>query len=210
MRTANIRHFVQAWLGGSVVILTALVWYGDTNSLDIALRNWALNSNTSISVIVWESITLLGSVVVVGGLTLTSLGVLAARKQWQPARRLGLAMLGAVAWDNLVKWIIQRPRPDEFYPGTMPLTFSFPSGHALYSFTFYMMMASVITRHIHGAWVKCVWGIAFTLVLMIGASRIFLGVHYGTDVLAGYLIGATWLVFLLPIGNREPESFHFQ
>ena len=204
MRLASVRRFSAAWPGSTLLILTALVWHGDTSSLDTALHNWALNLNTSITIRLWESITLLGTVVVVGGLTFLSLGVFVARKQWQAARLLSIGMFGAVIWDNLFKWMIRRPRPEEFYPGTMPATFSFPSGHALYSFTFYVMMASIISGQIDGKLAKLVWGTAITLVLLIGASRIFLGVHYATDVLAGYLIGAAWLLFLLPSSKTQP------
>ena len=201
--TGSWRITAMLAMAGSFAILTFLVWNGNTNTFDIALRNWALGSNNPMSVTVWEDISLMGSVAVLSSLTFLSLGLLVVRSDWRAARLLALAMCGAVGFDTSIKWIVQRPRPDEVYAFTMPTTYSFPSGHALYSVTFYLTIAWIIGQQNGGNWMKGVWGSAIAIVVLIGASRIFLGVHYGSDVLGGYLIAAIWLIILwTPTGTN--------
>jgi undecaprenyl-diphosphatase len=183
-------------LGGSFAVLAVLVWNGETDAFDLALRYWALSFNTPKSVAVWESISLMGSVAVLSGLTFLSIGLFAMRRDWPVMRQIALAMGGAMALDTISKWMVHRPRPGEVYAHTMPASYSFPSGHALYSLTFYMSIAIIISRRSRGHQTKAIWSAAVLLSALIGASRIFLGVHYGSDVLGGYLIAAVWLIIL--------------
>ena len=178
-------------------VLTVLVWNGDTEAFDQALRTAALKANSSASVQIWQDITVLGSVAVITTLTLLSLATFAILRQWLAVKALTVAMLGAMVFDNGMKWLVHRPRAQEVYAGTMPTSFSFPSGHALFSFTFYLTMAALLSRQSPQPWKAMIWSIGSLLVTLIGASRIFLGVHYGSDVLAGYLISGLWLIVLL-------------
>lgn len=177
--------------------LLILVWNGETANVDIALRTWALGINTPYLVSIWETFSLMGSLAVLSGLTVVSVGILAARHKWQAVKLIVLAMAGAVLLNNSIKWLVQRPRPEEIYAQTMPSSFSFPSGHALHSFTFYVVLATIIGRYSTGKTKFSVWFAAIIAVALIGASRIFLGVHYGSDVLGGYLIAAYWLMLVL-------------
>ena len=92
----------------------------------------------------------MGSVGVLGSLTFLTMGIFAMRRSWQAVRQIAFAMGGAVALDTIVKWIMRRPRSDEVYAHTMPASYSFPSGHALYSLTFYISIAIVMNRHTQG------------------------------------------------------------
>lgn len=202
--TAGRRRAAMMVIAGSFAILLALVWTGETDSIDTALRNWAISWNSQTTVAVWQDISLMGSVAVISGLTMLSLGAFLILGDWLAARLIMLSMLGAVALDTSIKWIVQRPRPDEAYLHTMPTTYSFPSGHALYSFMFYLTIASIANRHVFGNWRWGVWCFAIATIALIGASRIFLGVHYGSDVIGGYLIAAIWMVFLSP--DKAPDK----
>jgi undecaprenyl-diphosphatase len=136
--------------------------------------------------------------------------VIAGTALWLSNRRkqalaLALAMLGAVVLDNAFKLTFHRVRPEAFY-GFVPPTYSFPSGHALFAACFYGAVASILTAEVQDAALRTtVWIAAVLLVLCIGLSRIYLGVHYPTDVLAGYLAGAGWLA-----GLRGARMFRFQ
>jgi undecaprenyl-diphosphatase len=204
MMTAGRRRAALMVIAGSFAILLALVWTGETNSIDTLLRNWALRWNDQATVAVWKDISLMGSVAVISGLTTLSLGAFLTLRDWLAARLIMLSMLGAVPLETTIKWIVQRPRPDEAYFDTMPTTYSFPSGHALYSFMFYLTIAAIISRQVFGNWRWGVWCSAIVIVALVGASRIFLGVHYGSDVLGGYLIAAIWMVFLSP--EKAPDK----
>ena len=101
--------------------------------------------------------------------------------------------------NEILKRIIQRPRPF-FYPLVSAGSYSFPSNHAAISFVFYAVLTYLIyrfTRSVRLAAISALF--SFSLILMVGISRIYLGVHYPTDVLAGWLVGLCWLsgVFLV-------------
>ena len=201
------RNAIVCVMGMSLAFLTFFVWNGDTNAADAALRNWALSFNNSTSVAVWENISLMGSVAVLSSLTIVSACIFAVRRNWQSAQRLVLAMLGAVALNTIIKQMVQRPRPDEVYAHTMPMSYSFPSGHALYSFTFYLTIAWIVDHQNSSNWTKYIRVVAIVLVALIGTSRIFLGVHYGSDILGSYLIATIWLMLLsTQAAVNEPQS----
>jgi undecaprenyl-diphosphatase len=106
---------------------------------------------------------------------------------------LAITMAGVSTLDYVLKLAFHRPRPIAFY-GTSPTSYSFPSGHALGSFCFYGVLAAVLASRATGRKSKfLIWLAAALLVGMIGLSRIYLGVHYPSDVIAGYLAGAVWV-----------------
>jgi undecaprenyl-diphosphatase len=132
--------------------------------------------------------------------------MIAATALWLTARRkqallLALAMLGAVVLDNGFKLAFHRVRPAAYF-GPLPPTYSFPSGHALFAVCFYGALASILTAETQNAALRTtVWTAAVLLALSIGLSRIYLGVHYPSDVLAGYLAGVGWLAALCGAGT---------
>jgi undecaprenyl-diphosphatase len=180
-----------------LVVLFILVWNGETDNVDLALYKWLLGFNTPYLVSIWKGISVMGSLVVLSGLTLVSIGILAARHDWSAVKLIAIAMGGSVLLNNSIKWLVHRPRPEEIYMQTMPPSFSFPSGHALHSFTFYVVIATIIGRYSTGKTKFGIWFAAVVTVALIGASRVFLGVHYGSDVLGGYLIAALWLMIVV-------------
>lgn len=137
-----------------------------------------------------EALTWFGSLsvlVVFSGIELVVLVRLGLRGD---ARFVLCVMAGAVILENAVKFSIQRLRPPPFF-GTNPTSYSFPSGHALFSLCFYGALAVILGRR--GAPRAVLWTVVVCLVTAIGGTRIDLGVHYPSDVLAGYLIAIAWL-----------------
>ena len=132
------------------------------------------------------------------------LGFLQAR--WpEDAAWLSLTMAGSAVIVLAPKYLFQRARPVPFY-GTAPPSYSFPSGHAVASFCFFAQLALVFTRHIRSR-MACVliWFAAAVLIAGIGFSRIYLGVHYTTDVIAGYAVAAAWCN-TIAIMQRSPSA----
>lgn len=106
---------------------------------------------------------------------------------------LTITQAGALVLNVSLKYAFHRARPTPFF-GPVPHTYSFPSGHALFSFCFYGVLAGLLTDRIQSRLVEAViWVAAAILVAAIGLSRIYLGVHYPTDVVAGYLTAAIWV-----------------
>jgi undecaprenyl-diphosphatase len=119
---------------------------------------------------------------------------------------LAVAMGGSVVLDVSLKLAFHRARPVPFF-GTVPLTYSYPSGHALSSLCFYGVLAGLCCARIQSRAARTlIWIGTGVLVAGIGLSRIYLGVHYPTDVIAGYLAGAIWIGTLLFAALRHAQS----
>jgi undecaprenyl-diphosphatase len=109
--------------------------------------------------------------------------------------------------DLALKHTFHRARPIGFF-GISPSSYSFPSGHALGSLCFYGVLAAILSARVRGRAARfCIWIAASILVTLIGFSRIYLGVHYPSDVIAGYCAAAVWVgmvVFLdRTLGRRR-------
>lgn len=102
----------------------------------------------------------------------------------------------------VLKNAFRRARPEPFFNTILPASYSFPSGHSLASFCFYGALAAIIVVRVERLWLKTtIWLAAAFLIALIGISRIYLGVHYPSDVLAGYAVGFIW-VMTIAIGDR--------
>jgi membrane-associated phospholipid phosphatase len=123
---------------------------------------------------------------------------LATIYMWRSGHRrlaLFLALTGLLggAIDSIVKIIVDRPRPSLEHPVASAHGMSFPSGHAMTSLVGYGALLLVFIPRIPKAWRKPIWVVAAVVIVAIGFSRLALGVHYISDVLGGYLLGAAWL-----------------
>ena len=135
---------------------------------------------------------------VIGGQVLTALAIMVPLALWwRGMRRASLWLvtttLGALVLDLSLKYAFHRTRPTPYFGGT-PLTYSFPSGHSLFSFCFYGTLAGLLAARTPSRNLKTlIYVSAGLLILCVGLSRIYLGVHYPTDVIAGYLAAAVWV-----------------
>ncbi|WP_199614847.1 phosphatase PAP2 family protein [Paenibacillus alkalitolerans] len=111
-----------------------------------------------------------------------------------------LSVAGAYALNTLVKMFVERPRPD-IEPLFAADGFSFPSGNATIAVALFgyaaVVMTGVIVRS--RSWTTVVSCAAAALILLIGAFRVYAGVHYASDIIAGYLLGAAWLFIVLSL-----------
>lgn len=116
------------------------------------------------------------------------------RKGWRiSAALLVVATLGGIALTAVLKNVFERARPDLFESAYVESSYSFPSGHATMAVGFYGTLALLVAWRLTGLrrWAVVLAGVA--LVLLIGFSRLYLGVHYPTDVLAGFLAAPLWI-----------------
>jgi undecaprenyl-diphosphatase len=115
---------------------------------------------------------------------------------------LVITMIGAVVLDVVLKSSFHRTRPVPFFDALPPSSYSFPSGHAIASFCFYSTVAAIISARTRSRGIRItVWALAAFLVTLIGISRIYLGVHYPSDVLAGYGAAFIWVI-MVSLGDR--------
>lgn len=116
--------------------------------------------------------------------------------KWRHAALLfTITMAGALVLNGTLKLLFHRARPEPFFGIVAPTSYSFPSGHALYSLCFYGTLAVITGARLRSLAVQLAIRVAaVSLILLIGTSRIYLGVHYPSDVLAGYMTGFIWVM----------------
>ena len=113
-----------------------------------------------------------------------------------------VALAGAGLLNVLLKLFFARVRPEAFFDYPLPGSPSFPSGHALYAASVFGGLAVLLTARISSFPLQVgVWIVTVSLILLVGSSRIYLGVHYPSDVLAGYAIATIW-VTTVALGDR--------
>jgi undecaprenyl-diphosphatase len=121
-------------------------------------------------------------------------------------RRGALLVVITLAGAGLLNWWLKlsfaRVRPEAFFDYPLPASPSFPSGHALYAASVFGGLAALLSARLkHRALRVVVWSAAAMLILLVGLSRVYLGVHYPSDVLAGYSVGVIW-VTAVAVGDR--------
>ncbi len=161
-----------------------------------------------------RDITSLGSTVVLGIITFSVVGYLFLARKPAVAWLMLIGVLGGIALNNLLKFAFARPRPDFVTHAARVFTTSFPSGHATLSAITYLTMGALLART-HPSFIISLYfmSLAIFLTVLIGVSRIYLGVHYPTDILGGWCIGAAWamgcwvlMAWLQSAGQVEPPS----
>ena len=119
------------------------------------------------------------------------------RKGWRlSAILLVVSTSGSILLTTILKAVFERTRPELFASGYTASFYSFPSGHATVAVGFYGTLTLIMAYRLRGYARWLVVGVGVSLVLLIGFSRLYLGVHYPTDVLAGFLAAPLWLVFV--------------
>ena len=145
-------------------------------------------------------LTALGSTFVLIGVALAAALGLALRGRWRAAIALIVAYAITDATVAIVKLIVSRPRPDASL--TEAGGFSFPSGHSAMSMVVYGCLAFALARAVRG-FPRVAFALAgAALVVAIGLSRIYLGVHYPSDVVAGWTTGAAILIVTWMLAGR--------
>ncbi len=194
---------------GAIAILLLLVVFmklasevteGETQSFDkhilLALRDpadlsrpigppWMLSAALDI--------TSLGSATVLGLTVFFVAGFLLLQGLWRRALFVAAASVGGWFLNGALKQLFQRPRPDVVPHLREVMSMSFPSGHALQSAVVYLTLGT-LSMHIAQRRLTKLYcmAIAMLTTALVGASRVYLGVHYPTDVLAGWLLGLSW------------------
>ena len=119
------------------------------------------------------------------------------------ALQILLASTGAGILTQVTKDVIERVRPTEAPQLITVSGFSYPSGHSLAVSALYLTLAIVASRHLrHSAAKIAVFLAVLSVIVLVGASRVYLGVHYMTDVASGILLGAAWALLLAGFFSR--------
>jgi len=178
---------------------------GDVRHFDTAIL-MALHGADSIY-IDWFSefvrdISGLGGLGVLTLLVSASVIFLVISNNHRTATFVALATISGLVLSSLLKLGFDRPRPDLIPHLTHVYSASFPSGHAMVSAVVYLTLGALLTRVVSGLWSKIfIMAVAVLLTGLIGLSRLYLGVHWPSDVLAGWAAGAGWALMWWTVAN---------
>ena len=186
---------VVVLLGAALVVVWLLgeVAGGEIMRLDVAAYQLFVERLRSDALTpVMEAFTSLASVVVLAVMAAV-IAALAPGKA--PGWCVAVNLVCVVALNTVLKYLVQRPRPDGFRL-ISESGYSFPSGHSMVAMAFFGLLIWMVWRYHRRDVMRVVWCALFVLVIvMVGVSRIYLGVHYASDVLAGFCVSLVWLVF---------------
>lgn len=175
------------WLAGEV-------FEGETTIFEEAVRNFVHEFAAPPLTALMKFFSFLGSplfLVIFGVIIIT---VLLYLKRRRAVMLFLITMAGEIALDLALKAFFGRVRPAAFFDYPLPASYGFPSGHAFGSLCFYGILAWLAAARTANKRAKIEIGAsAFGLIFFIGLSRIYLGVHYPSDVLAGYAAGLFWV-----------------
>lgn len=195
--------FALLWLASEVL-------EGDTFALDRAiLRGLRTTANTSVPIgphwLAYSMIdvTSLGSVTVLTLITVLAVGFLVAVRKHSTAIFVAVAVSSGALLSSGLKVLFFRARPDVVPQLVHVSSASFPSGHAMNSAVVYLTLATLLARSQQGMRVRIYFlGTAIVLTMLVGISRVFLGVHWPSDVVAGWSVGAAWAVMCSLLGKN--------
>lgn len=193
--------------GALVAQLTDDVMEGDgAASFDPRAMRWVVEHRTPTATTIARAVTHLGDPWVVTLVVATAVIALIATRHARLGAFLVLSSGGAVIASSIAKRVVDRPRPPtEIWLGSAwgP---SFPSGHATQSVACWVALGVVACTFLRStAWRVVVLGAATALALLIGTSRVYLGVHWPSDVVCGWSIATMWLLVLLLAGWVRPR-----
>jgi len=203
---------LAAWSFGGLT--QDVVGHDEAALLDPRVTTWVAAHRTSWLTGAMKAATWLGSIaLIVPTLLLLAGFFLARRHDWRPCAKLAVAVGGAVVLYDVVKPAVDRPRPSSaiwigHYSGA-----AFPSGHTTQAVAFYAMLALILSAGRSVRSRTTVWAGAALIALLVGASRVYLGAQWLSDVLGGYALGVAWVALVVAVSliafrprNRVVES----
>lgn len=202
-----------AWLAtaaagaATFLLLAGLVRVDGTTGVDQAVYAWLTDHRTQLRTTVALEITALANGAVVAVLAVVAALLVRRGRRPELAAVPLVAVPAALIVNYGAKAVFGRDRPDLVEWLTQAGHAAFPSGHALYAAATYLSLAVVVTVGVHASWAKLiVWIGAATLIVAVGLSRIYLGVHWPSDVLAGWALGVAVAAGTLAVVQRRHSS----
>ncbi len=180
------------------IFIADMVFHGNTHDFDANVFNFIAGHVSDIHTDIMRFFTFLGTHIflIPANLLLTAWFLFIRKRRWDSIK-IPAVTLSSLLLMFILKLIFHRERP------LTPLLqkakgYSFPSGHALMSVTFYGLLIFIVWQSSKPIWIKWLLSAAlFLLIIIIGSSRVYLGVHYASDVLAGFCVGLIWLLLSL-------------
>lgn len=212
----NTKHAgrLSLWLGGAALAflvffrITGELIEGDVDAVDGAILRAVARARTPWLTIAAVDVSALGSITLVLLFTTFTFVVLLVVRDRLGALQLLAASAGAGILTLVTKNTIERIRPGGAGQLIVVSGFSYPSGHSLSTSALYLTIAIIAARYVRDPGARAAIFLAVSVVLVVvGASRVYLGVHYATDVASGISLGAAWALLLAGsftlVGQRD-------
>jgi len=183
---------------GIVAWLCTEVWEKEVFSFDRSFLLWIHQFANSQLDRIFLFFTALGNPPTVVTIFIMTIAWLAMKRRYSDGIRFTIVCAGGVLIDRVMKLFFAKPRPELWHRLITETSFSFPSGHAVGSMVVYGFIAYILAKEMQQH-KQYIYAAASLLIIAIGLSRLYLGVHYPTDIIAGYGIGFLWLVTCLKV-----------
>lgn len=193
-----------------LIIVAIICFYGLTEELaeddlkvldNVIINNIVAIRNPALSQVMLSATfigNLVGYLLIIPILTIFFI----IRKNWRLSLQITIVLLLSSGLNIMLKNTIERQRPPEAEHLVFASFYSFPSGHAMSAITFYGFIVYLSAILIKKAWLKNgIILLCIVITALIGMSRVYLGVHYPSDILAGYIAGLGWLMFCILVLN---------
>ena len=202
-------------LGTAIAALIFFGWLadevleGDSRRFDEVTRAAIHQLASPTLTIVMRGFSFVGSTIALTIGTIIVVVRFAMKKLGHEARLFAITMIGAGMLNITLKLAFKRARPEPFFNLSLPETYSFPSGHSLTSAVFFGALAAILTARIKSKRTRAaIWIVSTLMFLTIGFSRIYLGVHHTTDVIAGFVAALIWILVVRVVEIQLKKSIH--
>ncbi|WP_127782013.1 phosphatase PAP2 family protein [Rhodococcus sp. X156] len=191
-----------ALLGAAAVVVLSVLTGSGLSDVDSPVLRFALDHRSPGATTFFDTVTKLGGTIAATVVVTAVAGFAALRRWWVLAGQAVVTGLGAVVLVVGLKRLFDRQRPPLDTRLNVLHSLSFPSGHALGSMVAAYLVVVLVVTCTRSVLLRTVAGIGAALYLaLIGASRLYLAVHWTTDVLGGWLIGAAWATLCLLVAG---------
>ena len=200
----SVEFLSLSLLLGLATAILALIFFGwladealegDARWFDDATRAVVHELASPLLTAIMRGFSFIGSTIALTVGTILVVVRFVMQKWKREAKLFAITMIGASVLNITLKLAFKRPRPVPFFDLSPPETYSFPSGHSLTSAVFFGALAAILTAQIKSKRVRlAIWIVSTAMFLLIGLSRIYLGVHYTTDVIAGFVAALIWIL----------------
>ena len=172
--------------------------------MDLSLHDAFLSLREDEWIVFFQYITWLGNWQIIVPITIIASWIFFSYKLQCYIIPFWITMISGIGTTFLLKLLVARPRPLDAL--ILESDYSFPSGHATIAVTFYGFLFYILSQHADKKWRNILLLCGIILILMVGLSRLYLGVHYVSDVVAGYLVGTCALIWGIMMTKRAKKK----
>ncbi len=188
-----------------ILIALDVIFDGALVAFDQVVHHWSLEWHTPLLDKVVFGVTHLGNLSTMLLYSVIILLFLYRKEAWREMRFYTIGMLGSAALFSGIKELLGRSRPSSYIGDFHQHGYSFPSGHSTMSMTFALLIFFLLYSKVSGRHRGALIFFCLLFPLLIGSSRIYLGVHYFSDVMGGFTLAIFWVMLMAGVGSGQSK-----